>query len=286
MKKYIRKSIVGSKISLPDLSKIIEHAYASPLCIISANRSENTGEENIKNDKLLEAWIAGLYDYAVVEGAWENADGNIGNEPSFIMIGPEYGLDRNDRFIDDCKKMCAKFNQDAVLYISATEDISQLTDKMLKDRYDAYAVFSDPDYIEDEDYFTKNLYTDYDQEKEKSEILKRGYPTAIYQLHGEYKDRNWNTIQEYNNVIPEKIGAFFTALARMNGANLVSFQASVSALRAKMQFKTQQSVMRYRHDILASEDYTTLDRYIANQTIQDRQDSLDGELYNKIVGID
>lgn len=282
MKKYIKSN---SEVSISDLRKLIEYAYIAPLCIMSANRPEYTIEENIERDKLLEAIIASSYDYVITSGAWENPDGSYGDEPSFIVIGPEYTKNRTDGFIKFCQRMCAEFGQDAVLYISSTEDASKLSNEILKNRYDAYAAFYDPDFIEEKDkYYDENSYANYEDDKEISNLLRNSSAKPVFQLHGEYKDRNWNTIQEYNNIIPDQIGRYFTKLARMNGASKFSLMASTILLKAKIPFVTQQSVMKYRHDIYASKDGTALERYNSDPIIKKRQLDADKKLYDKILG--
>ncbi|MBQ9543959.1 MAG: hypothetical protein IJV00_02385, partial [Clostridia bacterium] len=121
------------------------------------------------------------------------------------------------------------------------------------------------------------------QDKETSELLKTAKVKPVYKLHGECKDRNWNTIQEFNNVIPAKIGLFFSKLARMNGANRFMLMATTVRANAKIPFVTQQSVMKYRHDVYVSENYNALDEYNSNYVIRKRQSEANVKLYRQII---
>ena len=69
----------------------------------------------------------------------------------------------------------------------------------------------------------------------------------------------------------------------MNGANRFMLMATTVRANAKIPFVTQQSVMKYRHDVYVSENYNALDEYNSNYVIRKRQSEANVKLYRQII---
>lgn len=87
------------------------------VCLISANRTENTPEENKANRFAMQKMLRQMgYGYNQTKGGWteKDKDGNLvtGSEPSFLVTDI---YDEPERFLQRMIALGAKFNQQSIL---------------------------------------------------------------------------------------------------------------------------------------------------------------------------
>jgi hypothetical protein len=95
------------------LARVHQHTQSRNIGIISANRGENTADENKAAHKQLAKDIKSAgYGFAHVSGRSREGE-EVQSEPSFLVIGAK---GKEDQLLHHLKKWGQKYNQDSILH--------------------------------------------------------------------------------------------------------------------------------------------------------------------------
>ena len=244
--------ILSKKLTFKGMDTILRLGHIMQLAFISAVNDENRDIPELRKEQTdkLESYIARRWDYLTSFGGWVEypKDPETGKEDktklgkdtieeTFIVLGEPYIADEESKrkFIKDMCDLCGKYNQWAVMILEGVEKIDEVSFKQLKDRYDAYSVFGNPKYIEEE--IREEMKNTYGDELERSFncIEQRILPIAIYRVDANYYDSEGTVLKHYENVSTSRIADYFTTIFRDVNAPKFTFIADDIKYYSKFQ---------------------------------------------------
>ena len=232
----------GKKLKFKSIEDILRLGNVCQLAFISAVNPQNADNTELRLSKTreLEGKIASGYNYYTNFGGWveypENSEtgeedktkpGIETTEESFIVVGKPHSDSEYQKnlFRQHMCKLASDFDQWAVMIVDGVEKIEEVTYKQLKDRYDAYAVFSDPKFIEEA--YREEIRESYGDETEKAFecITQKILPFSIYRAEANYFSPSGKKLKHYENISTVQVADFFTTLNRDSKAHKFTFIA-------------------------------------------------------------
>ena len=237
-----RLKVLSKRLTFKGMDTILRLGHIMQLAFISAVTEKNRNKPKLRKKKTeeLESEIARKWDYLTSFGGWveypkdpktkkedKTKPGRDTIEESFIVLGEPYISDEESKqkFIKDMCELCKKYGQWAVMILEGVEQIDEVTFKQLKDRYDAYSVFGNPEYIKKK--MRKQMKDIYGDEIERSFncIEQRVLPMAIYRVDANYYSPENVVLKHYENVSTSRIADYFTTVFRDVNAPKFTFIA-------------------------------------------------------------
>lgn len=233
----------GKKLRFNSFDDVLKLGNVIQLAFISAVTEQIKDDNVLRTQKTqeLEDDIARGYNYVSNFGGWvepqvdekgnpiPNVKGIEETEESFVVFGKPHSNSELDKqnFRKHMIKLCDKYDQWAVLIVDGIEKTDELTPKRLKDRSDAYKVFSDPAFIEENQReYMEQIFGKESENVFNFLIKNSNAPFSIYRVEANYYDRKGNIVKHYENLSRERISDFFTSLSDDKTSHKYTFIAN------------------------------------------------------------